>query len=489
MPRMNRALTLSWITGLLALLLLVVPGCSREVPPSNDALERVRRAGELVIGTDATYPPFENKVGSELVGFDVELGNAIAGKLGVRPRWVNSSFDGIFPALLSRKFDMVMSAATITPERQKSLAFSDPYYDAGQVITLRRDQKVLDLDALTGKSVGVQINTTGHVMLEARAGVRLKKFNSIDLAFLDLQNGRLDAVVNDAPTTRYMLKQSFPNLIVAGDPFTSEHYGIVFHPSDASLVTAVNEALAEFKASGEYATIYAKWFAASQDAVASPSAPLLFDPSLLKDLWRYLLNGMLWTVQLTGWGLLCGLPIGLLVGILRVSPLRPLSMASAIYVEAIRGTPLLVQIFTIYFVLPAFGIRIPEYLAAILALSINASAYIAEIFRAGIQSIAKGQMEAARSLGFGYVSAMGLVILPQAMRRVVPPLTNEAIALLKDSSLVSLMGMTELTRTGQELASRLANPTTVWLAVALCYLLLTIPLTSVARLLEKRWTY
>ncbi len=486
---MNRKLPLSLLMGLLALLVLLLPGCSPKAAPETDALQRVRQAGELVIGTDATYPPFENKMGSELVGFDIALGEAIARELGVEPRWVNASFDGIFPALLSRKFDMVISAATITPERQKTLAFSDPYYDAGQVITVRREQKPLTLDALTGKTVGVQINTTGHVMLEARKGIRLKKFNSIDLAFLDLQNGRLDAVVNDAPTTRYMLKQSFPSLIVVGEPFTSEHYGIALHPEDQPLVTAVNQALATIRTSGEYDRIYAEFFSTNEAEAPAPKAPKLFDPSLFKDLWQYLLNGMIWTVQLTAWGLLCGLPVGLVIGLMRVSPIRALSMASMIYVEAIRGTPLLVQIFTLYFVLPAFGLSIPEYVAAILALSINASAYIAEIFRSGIESIPKGQMEAARSLGFGYVPAMGLVILPQAMRRVVPPLTNEAIALLKDSSLVSLMGMTELTRTGQELASRLANPMTVWLAVALCYLLLTIPLTSVARLLEKRWTY
>ena len=468
---------------------MLLPGCAPQATTETDALARVRQAGELIIGTDATYPPFENKVGPDLVGFDIDLGSAIAKELGVSPRWVNASFDGIFPALLSRKFDMVVTAATITPERQKTLAFSDPYYDAGQVITLRREQKPITLDDLTGKTVGVQINTTAHVMLEDRAGVRLKKFNSIDLAFLDLQNGRLDAVVNDAPTTRFMLKQSFPSLTVVGTPVTAEQYGIACHPEDASLVKAVNAALAELRTSGEYDRIYAKWFATGEVEATPPAAPKLFDPSLLKDLWQYLLNGMVWTLQLTAWGLLCGLPIGLVIGLMRVSPLKPLAMASLIYVEAIRGTPLLVQIFTLYFVLPAFGVAIPEYVAAIMALSINASAYIAEIFRAGIESIPKGQMEAARSLGFGYLPAMRLVILPQAMRRVVPPLTNESIALLKDSSLVSLMGMTELTRTGQELASRLANPTTVWLAVALCYLLLTVPLTGVARMLEKRWSY
>lgn len=479
----------SLLLGVLTLWALLATSCAPRVTTETDALTRVRQAGELVIGTDATYPPFENKVGHDLVGFDIDLGNALAEKLGVKPRWVNSAFDGIFPALLSRKFDMVLSAATITPERRKSLAFSDPYYDAGQVITLRREQAPLTLDDLVGKAVGVQINTTAHVMLEARSGIRLRKYNSIDLAFLDLQNGRLDAVVNDVPTTRYMLKQSFPSLVVAGTPFTAEPYDIAFHPEDLALVKAINAALSDLRASGEYDRLYAKWFATDALDPPAASAPKLLDPSLFKDLWQYLLNGMIWTLQLTAWGLLCGLPIGLFFGLMRVCPVKPFALFTMLYVEAIRGTPLLVQIFTLYFVLPTFGVTLPEYVAAILALSVNSSAYIAEIFRAGIESIPNGQMEAARSLGFGYLSAMWLVILPQAMRRVVPPLTNESIALLKESSLVSLMGMTELTRTGQELASRLANPTTVWLAVALCYLLLTVPLTSLARMLEKRWTY
>jgi len=157
------------------------------------------------------------------------------------------------------------------------------------------------------------------------------------------------------------------------------------------------------------------------------------------------------------------------------------------YVEVVRGTPLLVQIFFIYFVLPRVGISLPEFATAIVALSVNTGAYVTEIFRAGIQSIDVGQMEAARSLGMTYGLAMHRVILPQAFRRVLPPLTNEAIALLKDSSLVSIMGMTELTRTGQELASRFAQPMAIWPAVALLYLALTLPLTRLAYLLESRW--
>jgi His/Glu/Gln/Arg/opine family amino acid ABC transporter permease subunit len=203
--------------------------------------------------------------------------------------------------------------------------------------------------------------------------------------------------------------------------------------------------------------------------------------------WPILAVGAWWTLRLTVLALLFGIPLGLLVALGRLSHFRPLAWAAGLYVEAIRGTPLLVQIFFVYYVLPAVGVRLPEFPAALVALSINAGAYIAEIFRAGIQSIDAGQMEAARSLGMSYPQAMQLVILPQAVRRVLPPLTNEGIALLKDSSLVSVMGMSELTRRGQELTSTYAAPMTIWPMVALFYLLMTLPLTRLAQYLEVRW--
>jgi ABC-type amino acid transport system permease subunit len=166
---------------------------------------------------------------------------------------------------------------------------------------------------------------------------------------------------------------------------------------------------------------------------------------------------------------------------------RLISVPAATYVEVMRGTPLLVQILFIYFVLPAFGVNLPAVTSGILALSLNSAAYVGEIFRAGILSIDAGQMEGARALGMTYWQAMRHIILPQTFRRVVPPLTNEGIALLKDSSLVSVIGLTELARTGQELASRYAAPLTIWPLVALLYIALTFPLTRMAQYLERRW--
>ncbi|MEO6390356.1 MAG: ABC transporter permease subunit, partial [Pyrinomonadaceae bacterium] len=421
-----------------------------------------------------------------------DLINAIARELGLKPKFINASFDGIFPALQNGTFDVVISAVTITTERKAQMLFSDGYYDSGNLISVKKETAGISKPTdLVGKSVGVQINTTGQFYLEKIPGVAVKQYNTMDLAFLDLQNGRIDAVVGDAPTLKYMIAQSFRTLKTVGTPFTEEKFGIAVGQKNPELVDAINDALKKIRTSGEYDRLNEKWFgkeaeAALEKEAAKPPAKA-FDTGLVKKLLPLFLAGIWLTAQLAVISLALGLPIGLLLALARVQSLKILRAPAAVYVEIMRGTPLLVQILFIYFVLPYFGISIPAKVSGIIALTLNCAAYIAEIFRAGIQSIDAGQMEAARSLGMTYGQAMKRIILPQTFRRVVPPLTNEAIALLKDSSLVSVIGLTELARTGQELSSRYAAPLTVWPMVAIFYLLLTFPLTRVAEYLERRW--
>jgi lysine-arginine-ornithine-binding protein len=461
---------------------------------AQSALERVRQSGELRIGTDATYPPFESAEGGEFEGFDIELGKAIARELGVRVRFINSGFDGIFPALQNGTFDAVMSSVTITPERSASMLFSDPYYDSGQLIAVNENTQGINTpDDLKGKRVGVQINTTAQYELEKKEGVDVAKYNSIDLALLDLRNRRIDAVVGDAPVLKYMIlgRKSFPELKTVGRRFTDEKFGIAFAPESEDLQRAVNAALKKIKETGEYDQIHERWFGEAaeqaQAAAAQRTKPKVFDFGIIRRTLPFFLTGVWLTAKLALLSLLFGLPIGLLLALARVQSSRLIKAPAALYVEVMRGTPLLVQILFIYFVLPYFRIFIPAFWAGIIALTLNGAAYISEIFRAGILSIDVGQMEAARSLGMTHAQAMRRIILPQTFQRVVPPLTNEGIALLKDSSLVSIIGLTELARTGQELASRYAAPLTIWPVVAILYLLLTFPLTRVAEYLERRW--
>ena len=178
--------------------------------------------------------------------------------------------------------------------------------------------------------------------------------------------------------------------------------------------------------------------------------------------------------------------LGTIAGMIRLSK-GPLRLAAASYIDIIRGTPLLVQTFLIFYGLPSLISRpIPAYTAAVLALSINSGAYVGEIVRAGIQSIDKGQWEAAASLGLSGSQTMGLIILPQAFRRILPPLGNEFIALLKDSSLVSVIALEELVRKGQIIIGRTFRPFEVWLAVAVIYFVMTFAVSRLVNLAEKR---
>ena len=193
------------------------------------------------------------------------------------------------------------------------------------------------------------------------------------------------------------------------------------------------------------------------------------------------------TIQITAISVAIGLVIGLFVGVARVSNIRPLRWLAAVYVDFLRGTPLLVQIFLIYFALPVLlGNRVDPFIAAITACGINSGAYIAEIFRAGIQAIDDGQMEAGRSLGMTWWQTMWYIIIPQAFRNIVPPLGNEFIALLKDSSLVSVIGFEELTRRGQLIIARTYGSLEIWICVAIIYLIMTLTISRFVAFLEKR---
>lgn len=210
------------------------------------------------------------------------------------------------------------------------------------------------------------------------------------------------------------------------------------------------------------------------------------DFSVLISSFPYLLQGAIMTIKITSLSVAVGIAIGIFGGLMRVSKNPILYWLSTVYVEVIRGTPLLVQIFIVYFGLPSLGLRLTPYLSAVSALGINSGAYVSEIVRGGIQSISKGQMEAARSLGMSYTQAMRYVILPQALVRILPPLGNEFIALIKDSSLVSTIAIAELTRVGQQIITRTFQSFEIWTGVAIFYFIMTYIMSRIVRFLESR---
>ena len=210
-----------------------------------------------------------------------------------------------------------------------------------------------------------------------------------------------------------------------------------------------------------------------------------FSISIIKEILPFLLKGALLTVFFSATSEIIGIIIGLTTSVIRVTRIKVLSQLAVAYVDLFRGTPLLMQIIFVYYALPYLGINLPAIVAGIVALSVNSGAYVSEIFRAGIESIDKGQTEAARSLGMSYMQAMRYVVIPQTIKRVLPPLTNEFVALIKDSSLLSVIAIAELMRTAKEMMTWKMNPSSLT-AAAIIYLIITLPLTRYVSYLEKK---
>ena len=264
----SRHLDLRRLFALLGLLFLTVTlpvslvSCGSD---SEDGLARVQRSGVLRVGTDATYPPFEwvDTATGQVEGFDVDLVREICKEIGCKVDFVVVPFDGIIAGLVSGKYDMIASTFTITPARAKEVAFSDPYYDGGQAIAVPRyDTTTAGVDDLRGKTIAVQLGTTGERRASQIPDAEIISFENIGAAFIDMENGRVDAVINDKPTTELIIRQRGEAKIV-GPTLTAEEYGFAVTHNDKNLLAAINRALAKIRTDGRFESIRAKWFGQS----------------------------------------------------------------------------------------------------------------------------------------------------------------------------------------------------------------------------------
>jgi len=225
-------------------------------------IDEIKSRGYLVVGTEATFPPFEYyNESNEIVGFDIDIARKIAEALGVELKVVDTAFDGLIPSLLTKKLDMVIAGMTITEERAKVVAFSEPYFTAGQVIVVRKGSTpIKDFEGLKGKVVAVQLGTTGDLVVSELKGIKeVRRFEKFTDAFLELKNRRVDAVVLDSAVAKaYVL--SNPNLEITSDVLSSEQYGIAVRKEDKDLLEFINKVLADMRKS-PYDLLIEKWFA------------------------------------------------------------------------------------------------------------------------------------------------------------------------------------------------------------------------------------
>ena len=451
----------------------------------------------LKVATEPAFPPMESQAKQGgLEGFDIDLMKAIGKAGGFEVEFQSLPFDGIIPALQAKTVDAAISSITINAERSKTISFSRPYFKAGLAIAIKANNKdITSLESLKNKSIAVQIGTTGAAEAKKVPGAKIRTFDSAPLALQELLNGNVAAVINDAPVTLYAIKtNNLKGIKVVEQLLTEEYYGIGTAKNSPNL-EAINKGLTTILGNGTYEQIYQKWFNTKPpklpDTVnfGGSTNPLQASNVILNALPN-LLQGALVTLELTAFSVFLGMIGGSLIGIARLSTVAPLRWVTRAYIDFFRGTPLLVQIFMIYFGLPALlqglGINftLDRLTAAVMALSLNSAAYLAEIIRAGIQSIEIGQSEAAQSLGLGGVETMRYVIFPQALRRMLPPLGNEFITLLKDTSLVAVIGFEELFRRGQLIVADNYRTFEIYFAVAVIYLVLTLLSSRMFSLLE-----
>lgn len=249
---MKRKLTL--IVSIVAALSLLLASCAPQQQAASGTTVRV--------ATEASYPPFEmvNEQSKELEGFDIELMTAIAEKAGFKVEFVNTPFDSVLAGIATCQYDAAISAITITAERAENMGFSNPYINAGQITTVAVGNTDIKGPAdLTGKTIGVQLSTTGQIEAEKIEGVTVKPYDTVDLAFLDLANGQVDAVVADYPTTLNYVNQMSDKIKTVGEVFTDESYGIAVCKQNSDLLNKINTALGELDKEGFLAELEQKW--------------------------------------------------------------------------------------------------------------------------------------------------------------------------------------------------------------------------------------
>ena len=488
----------AWRCGLLVVLLFTGAGLPLL---AVDSLQEVQRRGELRWGADAeggapyVYPDPQRP--EQLVGFEYELADALAAKLGVKARMVQNQWDQLVPALERGNFDIILNGLELTAENQRRIAMSQPYFVyAQQIVTRRETDGLTRQEDLKGKAVGVLSSSVAERLLEQMGGVDLRHYPGNVESLRDLKAKRIDAVLMDLPIATYYA-QPDPAVKLAGAPFAPGYYGIGVRKEDPLLLAALNRAIQELAADHTLERIYRKYGVWDERQVRlqdyRPAAVAGEKPvSTLREWPRYLpllLRGAVTTVELSVLAMALAVVAGLVIVLVRLYTLPPLNWLARAYVEVIRGTPLLIQLFLLYYGLPEIGIRLNAFGAAILGLGLNYAASEAENYRAGIQAIPHGQTEAALALGMNRWQTLRHVVLPQALRVVIPPVTNDFIAMFKDSSIVSVITMVELTKVYGMLAMSTYDYIGLGLMTAAIYFGLSYPASIFAGWLEARLSH
>lgn len=470
------------------------------VPLAPAAAQVLRWGGDAEGG--APFVEADPRNPAKLVGFDVEIAELIARKLGRTPQFLQVQFTSLDQSARRGDFDIGLSGIEDIPARRQSLAASIPYYEFREVLTVRdgdRD-RYRSLADLKGRRVATLGGTIAYDLLlaaEKAHGIQAVSYDDDVHPYSDLAIGRVDAVVLDHVLAERAMRRN-TGLVTHPEALAVGHYIIITAPENTALRDQVDRILRDAMRDGTLETIFRNWNVwnddqlrlyervANQGATQTASAEV---PTTSELVWRYvpsLFSAALITLGLSIAAMALAVTLGMLIAIGRVYGDPVSRLVLTVYVEVMRGTPVLLQLFVIYYGL-ASVIRLPAFLAALLGLGLNYAAYESEIYRSALEAVPRGQLDAARILGFSKLQTLRLIRAPQAFRLALAPMTNDFVALLKDSSLVSMLTVVELTKQTQIFATNIGSWVIPGILCAALYLAMSLPLSYLARRLEDRW--
>ena len=451
---------------------------------------------KYVIASDSSFAPFVFQNSSnQYTGIDMDLIKAIAEDQGFEIEITNPGFDAAINAVQSGQADGMIAGMSVTDARKETFDFSDSYYTANTILGVQESSTISSYEDLNGKTVGVKNGTASQTFLtenQSKYGYKIKTFADGSSMYDSLNTGSIDAVMDDEPVLKYSISQGQKlKTPIEGTPIGETAFAVK-KGSNPELIEMFNNGLANLKASGEFQKILDKYLATDSTSESSTVDETTIW-GLLKNNYKQLLSGLGITLSLALISFAIAIVIGIIFGMFSVSPYKSLRLISEIFVDVIRGIPLMILAAFIFWGVPNFiesltGQQSPinDFVAGTIALSLNSAAYIAEIVRGGIKAVPIGQMEASRSLGISYSKTMRKIVLPQATKLMLPNFVNQFVIALKDTTIVSAIGLVELFQTGKIIIARNYQSFKMYAILAVFYLVIITLLTRLAKRLEKR---
>lgn len=468
------------LTVIITMMTLVsVPVAAEE---SDPVLDRIRQSKTLTIGVSADYAPLEFhakvKGKDEVVGIDIDISKKIAQDLGVSLKIEEYGFDALMGALKTGKVDMVISGLTPTPERMNEVDFSDPYLEVDQKVIIRKNDQAQykSLDDFKQLKVGAQKQSLQEELARDELNAKVVSLQKMPDIILQLQHKKISGAVVEGPVAEAYLQQH-PDLVFADVKFAGiqKENAIAVPKNSPAFLKAVNQSLTAIKEENLI------------KGYKKQASHLMFsEESFFKKYKPYYLKGMYYTIFLALIGVFFGAILGTVLALMKLSTKKAIKWPAIAYIEYVRGTPLLVQIFLVFFGSNVLGFELSALAASCLALSLNSGAYVAEIIRAGINAVDQGQTEAARSLGMPATKTLRYIIFPQAIKNILPALGNEFVTVIKESSVVSVIGVGELMFQAGVVQGSSFKPFLPIMVASLLYFFLTFTLSRLLGVYERR---